>query len=910
MSIARAARAVSVALLAGAAACTQVYLPEAAPAPKPGAENEAKADSTKNKEPFKKWDDVLKDTRAIPGYFTVHLKRDNTLYLELAPEQLGHQFGLGMHISKGVGDFDIQQGLPLSETRLMRFERSGDQVYLVHLNPRFTADSGTPMHVSMEGNVGHSVVDAFKIESEHKDSKHLLIDLTGFVVSDYADLASLLKSYYGNHPVSFDKDRSHVGRAMGFPQNVEIDADLTFKASGAPQFGGAGVSDVRSVPVGVRYSWFALPAQLMRPRLADDRVGHFLDAQEDFSRDRAETPFVRYVNRWRLEKKDDSQALSEPVRPIVYYVDRSVPVAYRAYVKQGIEAWNKAFEAAGFKNAIVARDAPDDSTWSAEDMRYSTVRWTAAYRMGYAIGPSETDPRTGEILNADVLISSEFTRAWLYEYQELASPAAMRQWFERMQEPASKLPPRVAQRMCYAAAGKQYQLGVEYTMLAALGELEGGKPMPESYVGAAIRDLVMHEVGHTLGLRHNFKASSGIPFDRLNDTTYTRDHGLTLSVMDYGAVNVSANRARQGDYWNHTVGTYDVWAMRYAYQPMYQQPSTGPLPMAGTRVATPDAERVGLDKVAAQVADPMHTYATDEDTWLGTFAVDPLSNAWDLGSDPLAFAKERLILVNEVQPELERRLIAPGEGYQRLRGAMAAMFSERFNALLPVTKQIGGLYTARDHKGDPNARLPFTPVPVAKQREAVQMLVAGAFAEDAFQFDPAQLNKLAPNRWLQWGMEPFAVPVDFPVHGYVNAVQDALLYSVLDPFKLQRMVDNEVRVARPQDAYTMGELFETLTGAIWSELGDGRNPRSVNSFRRTLQLSYTNELMGLMLSGSLALPQDARSLARYELKQLTARLAAALGAGTNLDVTTRAHFDEVKALVDEALEARMVRSVR
>lgn len=220
-----------------------------------------------DKGPFKKWEDVLEHTDSIPGYFTVHRKRDNTLLLELAPDQLGRDFGMVMHISHGVGDFNLQDGLPLSETRLVRFRREGDKIYLVHVNPRFTADSGSPMRVSLDDNVGHSVAAAFAIESEHKETKHVLIDVTNFFVSDYPDLDDWIKSYYGNRPVTFDKDRSYPGVVMGFPRNIEIDAELTFRASDFPRIGGEGVSDYRSVPVGVRYSLFALPQEPMRPRI-------------------------------------------------------------------------------------------------------------------------------------------------------------------------------------------------------------------------------------------------------------------------------------------------------------------------------------------------------------------------------------------------------------------------------------------------------------------------------------------------------------------------------------------------------------------------------------------------------------------------------------------------------------------
>ncbi len=884
-------------------ACIQVYPPQSQPTPQNTQASASKQEDGKDKDksPFKPYDEVLKDTKAIDGFLKFHLKRDNTLFLELRPEQLNVDFGLMMHYSRGLGDFNVHDGLPaIGNTRLMRLQRVGDQILLIHRNERFRADAGSPMAASLEDNVGHSVVAAFEIKSEHEESKNLVVDVTDFFVSDYADDARFLRFYYGNKPVSFDKKLSYVDKVSGFPKNVEIDALLTFKAGDFPQFGGEAVSDYRSIPVGMRFSLFALPDDPMQPRYADDRVGHFLTAVKDFSRDQKESSYVRFIERWRLEKQDPNADLSEPVQPIVFYIDRSVPLEYRKYVKEGIEGWNRAYEAAGFKNAIVAKQAPtpeEDPAWSAEDIRYSTIRWTAAHSMGYAIGPSQTDPRTGELLNADVLISSTFVRSWLFDWQEIAGPEGLIERYMEGQRLRQHLSPELAARFCMAEIGKAHQLGVGYAMLLGLGVLPAGSPMPEEYLGDAIRDLIFHEVGHTLGLRHNFKGSSGIPHDKLHDKSFTGTHGVTLSVMDYGPVNVAVDPKRQGDYWNKRIGTYDVWAIKYAYMPVYLNSGTNG---DGPGKASPDQELPVLRGIASLAADPFHTYGTDEDNWLGPWAVDPLTNAWELGSNPVKHAKDRAEIVGRVMPKLEGRLIEEGEGYQRLRGAMNSLVFERFISLLPITKTVGGLYFARDHKGDPNQRAPFTPVPAAEQRDAVRTLIDQAFDEDAFAFDPKMLNKLAPNRYSHWGVGWGGTPVDFPVHGLVEQIQSILLAQLLNPIRIERMIDNELRT--PGDAYTAAELFSELTAAAWSELA-GPRIRPVSSFRRNLQRAHTNQLIDLMLSPSPTVPEDARSLARLNLRRISGRVDGALGQ-SGLDDFTEAHLVETRARIDRALSAQ------
>lgn len=916
-------------------------------------------------DPFKPWDEVLKDTRATEGWLTFHRKRDGTIYLELPPDRLGQELGLAIHVARGVSDYGLNAGLPQAwETQLLRFRRVNDRVFLERLNPRFTAEDGSPMRVALEANVAHSPIQAFRIESEHPETKHLLLDLTGFLLSDYAEAGEWLKMVHAGRPVSFDKERSHVERVLGFPRNVEIDAALTFRASDPPLLPADGVADYRAVPITLRYSFFALPETPMRPREGDPRVGHFLTAVWDYSDTRAENPRAYYVHRWRLEKRDPSAPLSEPVQPIVYWIDRSVPHEYRRWVREGIEAWNKAFEAAGFRNAIQAREAPeDDDAWSAEDMRYSTVRWSAD-RWAWAIGPSQIDPRTGEILNADVVIASGFTNFLNLEYREFAGPDA---WgalgigsgdaasaaslgaaaapallargpfapplpfgpFAEAERLAAGLPPRLAERLCFAQLGKAHQLAFQHTVLAALGawdepgdgasgdvarSTDAAWNAPPDYVGAAIRDLVMHEVGHTLGLRHNFKASSAVPYERLNDTTYTRRHGLTVSVMDYSPVNLAPDPRRQGHFFNVEVGTYDVWAIQYAYAPVYEQPADAPLAFSGTPAATAEAERAVLRRIAAQAAEPLHAYGTDEDNFLGSWAVDPFINAWDLGSDPVRYARDRAAIVARVTPALERRLVRPGEGYQRLRNAFTTLIFERYTSLYPVTKLVGGLHTARDHAGDPNGRAPFSPIPAARQREAVKLIVEQAFAEGAFRFEPELLNKLAPNRLAAegWSDPWLVVPLDYPLIEQVGVIQASLLGALLDGARLRRMLNNELRTPAGVEAYGIGELFHTLTAAIWAELDP--DPRNIDAFRRNLQRMYTDHLVRTALEVrapfSLVPPEDARALARTELRALSQRIAQALAAPARLDAYTRAHLEDTHVRIVRALDAAVTAPIR
>lgn len=819
----------------------------------------------KPKSPFKAWDEVLKDTSPQKGFFNLHQKRDLTLYLEIQPAQLGMDFGFISHFSKGMGVFDIHDGLSLNDTRMLRFERVGDKVYLRHINTLFTAEDGSPLRASLDDNVGHSIVGVFAIESEHDSSKALLVDFSDFIVSDYMQLSERIKPYYGGRPVMFDKSRSYVSGAMTFPKNLEIDALLTYKPNGNPITSSAGVSDNASLPVGLRYSFFALPETPMARRMADERVGYFTDAQRDFSRQTNANQMVQYVNRWRLEKKEPDAALSDPIQPIVFYIDHTVPHELRTWVKEGIEGWQKAYEAAGFTNAIIAREAPDDSTWSAEDMRYSTVRWSAAHQMGYAIGPSQTDPRTGEILNADILLSAVFMQGWGREWSELAGPNGMLKKMEDMRQAMSLMSPFEQDQLCMASWGKQFEMGLMHTTLLADGLIDPVGDVPEEFYGPALRDLVFHEVGHTLGLRHNFRGSASIDHDRIHDPEYTRENGLTLSVMDYAGANINPDRANQGDYVNMEVGTYDVWAIAYGY--------------------TPDDDAAAA--LARQAADPMHAFNTDGDS----FGIDPLTSTWDLSSDPMAYADEQRALVDAIYPVIEERLIGDNEAYARLRSALNGLMFARHRQLITVGKMVGGSYFERDRKGDPDAAMPLTPVSGADQRAAVDFILERALNTSDLPISRDLLNKAVPSRTDDW-MSGYGVSrYDMPVYETVLSMQMMALGMLTDRNRLNVLLNTDLR---QDDAYSVEALFGQIDTAVYGSL------TGLDRFQRNLQLAYTDHLGGIMnnLRPSPfvpSAPDEARALARLELTELASAVDDALaGASSRMD---RAHLLELQARV-------------
>jgi uncharacterized protein DUF4953/uncharacterized protein DUF5117/uncharacterized protein DUF5118 len=863
--------------------------------------------------PWRSFSEVTKNATIQTGLFTLYRKRDNA-YLLVTPDQFDRDYLLVTQLSQGIGELGLDGGTSV-RSDLVRFHRAGDRIELWVVNPHFAATPGSPMARAVAYSFGHSVAQSFPIATM-RDNGEILLDVAPFLLSDWADLGSFFQGVAVQRKLTgtffLDKDRSSLERLRLFSGNMEAEVRLTYQAN--RNLGLDAVADYRWIPVGVHYSLLELPSIPMRSRYADERVGYFVSAIKDFSRDTAESFFVRFVNRWRLEKRNPTAAVSEPVKPIVYYIDRTVPTEWKPWVRAGILEWNRAFEEAGFRNAIQVLDAPDDTLWSAEDARYSTVRWTATNRSVYAVGPSNVDPRTGEILNADVLVAASWIQTWRGESGEYVTPQlAVRSAFVE-DSAASAL--NGDSRLCSLGEGLRRQGAVTRALLAAAGNRPDAASNVRLYIGQALKALIMHEVGHTLGLRHNFRGSAGVTRVQLSDRSYTKVNGLGVSVMDYNPPALSLDPKQQGDFYAPTIGSYDRWAIRYGYTPLGLSDPVIGMAKGSERLAsswTPEVEVRALQNIAAEAAEPSHLYGTDEDAGFGGLGLDPTVSRYDQTDDPLGWARERVTLINGLFDSLDTRMVAPGQGYARLRATFADLLTDRWYALLVTTKYLGGAMTARDHRGDPAARPAFVTVPATVQRDALRFIAEAGFGANAYRFPPALLSHLGPDRWRHWGTNPSSDGrIDFPLHDWATTQQSSLLAQLLDPVVLERIRDAELRATEREPTVTIPELFATLTAAIWTEIGypgpDGRTalPQNVSSVRRDLQRLYLNNLIRMLVNPLPDTPEDARTLARATLTDLAAGLDRALARRTTeLDAYTRAHLVDSRERITQALNAQM-----
>lgn len=833
--------------------------------------NDEEADSTDN------FAELIEGTTHQSGFIDTYTK-DGKLYMAIPKDKLGREFLMNYEIAQGIGSSGLYGGTMLNifEGNLVAFEEHEGKIFLVQRPHRYKARENTPEARAVDVAYSSSVLETSKIEATNEDSV-MLIDAYSWFVSDLSNISQRVQGAAGGR-VQFDRDRSYLKSVRNFPQNTAITASLTF---GSQEPGGPRtVPDTRYIPVSIHYNLASLPEQPMEPRMADDRAGYFMTVHKDFTNE-DKTFFKRYVNRWRLECEGEAgpDGLCTPKDPVVYYIDRTVPEEFREAMMEGVEAWADAFEAAGFRDAIQAELLPEGV--DPADIRYPTLRWSTSDQPGYgAIGPSVVDPRTGEILDADILFEANMILGDKEDYRELVEPRNAIDEIYNVTEHEMELMKQGVKTKAFFAE-MHTQLEMARGIMMARGVIKPGEPVPKEFLDQAIRWVTMHEVGHTLGLRHNFRSSIDTPLDRLYDEQFTSENGVFSSAMEYPTVNVNPEgEGMDGHYWNPGVGSYDRWVISYGY--------------------TPDSSEA--EEIARNSALPGHAYGTDEDA-RGAGAVDPHVNVYDLSADPLAWGRDRAALLRDLIPRVPEISLGDNMPYYEATDLFQSYFFQYARALAPTVKYIGGQHQYRDHVGDPEGRMPFVPVSRDEQVEALDMIISHAFEPEALDLPQEVYRQFGANRWSHWGSSmTYGGRIDYPLHRTMLGIQESLMDQLLDPTRLARIRDTEAKFGA-ENTVTIPELMGRLTHAIWQEVWSAPG-RNVDSNRRDLQRVHLEAMISIVTESGEEMPADAKSVARMQLKDLSARLDSRLSPPTyEFDDYTRAHLEESRARIDKALEA-------
>jgi hypothetical protein len=860
-------------LLGGSSALAQQ--PAAAPAQDPAAAAKSK------------YDQLIDKKKKFEGMWTL-FQNDQQLLAEFSNDALKKDYIVIPSISRGISRGMVLGGMSwgFGDDVIWGFKKTEDKLFILQRNVRFRAKPNSPEASAVELAYSDSILYSLPILTKTPTGA-ILVDLTQVFLNDELQIGSEIGPGF-----RFAPDRSTISKLKTFDENIELQINAVYSGQTPLET----VPNAHGVQVGVHYSVSVLPpvgSNGYKPRMADDRVGYFVTAIKDFSSNDDPDHFVRYVNRWNLQKLDPSIDLSPPKDPIRFYIEKTVPVFLRPTVEAGILEWNKAYEKLGFAGAIKVDQQPDDPNFDPENIRYNTFRWMTA-NAGFAMGPSRVDPRTGQILDADIIFDAGFLDSWSERWETYrggdAQAAHENANLFAIGEPVGLPAGHRHATGCSYCRAMQQQNGFAAAVFAATGAIEEGSSLPKEFIHEGLKEVVMHEVGHTLGLRHNFKASAWKTLEQINDPEGGKKEGTVASVMDYSPPNISPDKAKQGLYYSQTIGPYDYWAIEFGYRPFS------------------GSEKDELKKIAARSSEPALAYATDEDT--RSFDPDPLSALFDLGTDPLQFAKRQMELAAGTLPKVIDRTVKQGEGYQKARQAYMLLFDEYWRSAFLAARFPGGMYLSRDHKGEKDARLPLHVVPAAKQREAMQLIAGSAFAPPAI--NGAQLNYLAVSRWSHWGtIDPMRL--DFPIHDEVLMRQEFILSQVLNSFALARILDSEFKAAPGEDVYTLAEHLKLLVDGVFSEWQnkpakekyDNRDPL-ISSFRRNLQRSTIRRLGSLLTQNSSA-PSDARTLTRMHLQTLKKHAQQMLdNEQLTLDDYSKAHLQDSIARIDILLKPELI----
>ncbi|MGB8855728.1 MAG: zinc-dependent metalloprotease [Burkholderiales bacterium] len=824
------------------------------------------------------FNDVIKDAKLSTGFFSVW-RQDEKVWIEIRPEQFDQLFFLAIGVTQGVGERGLY-GNMMNRSHVVAFKKIGNSVQLIARNTSFTAKANTPISQAVRQSFTDSLLATSSIVSlPHVERKSVLIDANLLLLlTDIPMAATALEAAY-RQPYYFDAKNTSFDTlrngddATGFNVSAHYALSrlvlpplLAPNVPPPPSMPLPGtLEDVRSLFMGFYYSFAKLP-EPMRPRFADDRIGHFVTTHFDYSDDYKAEPQVRFVDRWRLEKKHPAADLSEPLQPIIFWIDSNVPYRYHNAVKEGILEWNKAFERIGFKDAIQVRYQIDNSEFDTAGVRHASVRWFLGTDARFAIGPRQVDPRSGEILDADIGVSDVWTR----------NPR--RRAVEELPRPA--IGTRRDELFCDYANEMSSELEFALDLLEARGDIEPDSPEAEAFVQATLKDVISHEVGHSLGLRHNFRASTIYSLEQIADREFTRQNGLTGSVMDYNGLNIAARGQRQGEYVMSNLGPYDYWAIEYAYKPIDEI-----------------SEKAELQKIASRSAEPQLAYATDHEAGFGGVleGIDPEVNRRDLGADPLAFYQHRLVLSRELWDRLQQKQLKPGEQYSTQRRNFDAALDQVKLAANLSAKYIGGLVSVRDHAGSP--REPLTPIDADKQRRALKLLETGIFSADSFKFQPEFMRRLGVNHF------DARVNPDYSINSQILAMQRQVLDQIMNDGVATRIIDAENKLDKPQQAFRLSELYDTIQNSIWSELRSGGD---IGNLRRNLQREHLRRVANSLLRPNGG-PADMRSLMRDNARQLQQQIRVAL-AKPGLTKEAGAHLRESLETLDEALKATLQRS--
>lgn len=813
-------------------------------------------------------EDLTKKSKKIDGLFTMYQDTiTGSMHMVVSKEQLDKNFIYFSQINDGVTDVRAFRGA-YRGSKVFTIRKYFNKIEFVTKNTQFYFDPNSALSRAADANISEGVMASLKVEAMDKEKGLYLIKADElFLRETFSQIKP--PRFPGRGPFAFslgnlNKGKSKINAIKNYPDNTDLVIEYVYSKPSVLNGGSRAVTDGRNVTIKVNHSLIQIPDNTYVARYDDPRVGYFTTQVTDMT-SASSTPYKDLIHRWHLEKKDPNAAISEPIEPITWWIENTTPIEYRETIKAAVLRWNIAFEKAGFKNAMVVKVQPDDADWDAGDIKHNVLRWTSSSNPPFGgYGPSFVNPLTGQILGADVML----------EYVHQTNRVKYDKLFEAMDaysfdnlEDANKELQEFHKTENYCSLGHlMHENSVfGHTALTIMNASEEEK---EVLRNEGLTHLIMHEVGHTLGLNHNMKSSQLHTPAQLADKNYIQGKALTGSVMDYEAINVTNDRTQQGHYFTTTLGPYDLWAIEFGYKPVVSYKE--------------------LDDILKRSTEPALIFGNDADDMRSPGkAIDPRVMVGDLSNDQITYSIDRIKLVNEMLKGLRSKYNDYGKSYQEMVNAYSILQGQKSSAVNVISRFIGGVYVDRAMQGQAGGTQPYTPVSYKDQKRAMKALRDYLFAPNANDAPVDLYTHLARQRRgfnLGRGTE------DPKLHNAALRRQMGVLYHVLHPNTLQRIVDSELY----GNKYKLSEYMSDLNKAIF--VADINT--SVNSFRQNLQIEYTNMLIDMLTGKSSGRFNNvAKSMAVYNLK--TIRRYAGNGLG---DLSTKAHKTHLKTLIDNAMK--------
>ncbi len=805
--------------------------------------------------------EVTENSDRISGLFTLYRdKKTGTTHMEIAPTQLNREYIYVAVSTDGVVEGGHFRGR-YRDNRILSLTRYFDKIEIRSQNTAFYFDPESPLSRAAHANISPGLLASETIVAEDEETGNVLINIDEIFATE-----ALLQVKPSPNPNEGSEDnfqlgdlseeKSKITHIRNYPLNTDVHVEYVYQNPAPIVRGNDEITDSRYVSIYMQHSFVAMPENNYAPRLTDHRMGFFAQQLTDLTDDSV-TPFRDLVERWHLVKKNPSLPTSEPISPIVWWIENTTPIEFRDSIQEGILAWNQAFEKIGFENAIVVQVQPDDAEWDAGDIRYNVVRWTSSPTPPFSgYGPSFTNPRTGQIIGAYIMLEfAGVTRR--VQYQRILENLENGDIFEPLEAG-------------YCSIGYEKHISQAFGRFA-INSLQLGSEQEEQLVHEFLVDLTMHEIGHTLGFAHNFAASNMLSFEEIYDSTIVNERSLQASVMDYTDIHIATEGREQIAYFSTKPGPYDDWIVEYSYSSGLEDPQL-------------ENERLAL--IASRSTEPQLLFGTDDHVMRAPgVAMDPRVHWYDMTNEPIRYAEERLDLIGNLLSTAKEKNINEGESYQELRDAYVIMLSQFSRSIGVIAHQIGAIYINRSVVGQDDAQTPFIPVDVETQQYAMSVLTEHLFAPNVLSASEDLYAHLQEQRRL-WNF--YGQTEDPKIHQWILSLQSNVLAHLLHPRVMTRITDSRLY----GNQYELSDMMSDLTDGIFDE--DLRG--NVNTFRQNLQTEYVSKLINIIESSAHDYP--SKSMALYQIRNIERML----NNKRRGNIETRAHTGNILYLIQKALD--------